>query len=133
MYNNLPSEVDTKELIKLSLERGKIVALPRVCGEQLRFYKINFFNTKLEKSKFGIEEPIEDELNYIDKSKIDLIIVPGVCFDKKYNRLGFGKGYYDKFLINFMLDTIGICFNEQIVDEIPVRKNDIKVKKIISN
>ena len=56
-----------------------------------------------------------------------------MCFDKNKNRLGFGKGYYDKYLENTKIKRIGICFTEQLVDEIPITENDIKMDLIITD
>ena len=67
------------------------------------------------------------------EGKIDLIIVPGICFDKANNRLGFGKGYYDKYLANKNIKKFGICFKEQLLDDIPTDNNDIKMDLIITD
>lgn len=133
LYKSLLSEVDTRELIEYSIASGKIVALPRVVDNELKFYKINSLEDTLKKSKFGVEEPVEDEMNLIDKCDIDLVIVPGICFDKEKNRLGFGKGFYDRFLNHTNLETIAICFHEQIIDQVPTNENDIKMRQIITD
>lgn len=132
VYKSLPSEVDTIELIEHSITLGKTVVLPKVVCDDLKFYKITL-NDKLVKSKFGVEEPIENEANFVAKEKIDLVIVPGVCFDRENNRLGFGRGYYDRFLANANLYTIAICFEEQMTDKIFTEDNDIKMKKVITD
>ena len=64
---------------------------------------------------------------------IDLLIVPGVCFDKDRNRIGFGKGYYDKYISNNYINTIGLCFSEQIVDYINHDSHDVKINKVITD
>ena len=133
LYKSLPSEVNTNELIKYSINSEKIVVLPRIDNEYLKFYKINSIDEQLIKSKFGVEEPIESKINFVEKEKIDLMIVPGVCFDKEKNRMGFGKGYYDRYLENTNIKTIGICFDEQIVDKLPTTPNDIKMYKVITD
>ena len=134
LYKNLPSEVDTSELIEYSLKLDKIVALPRVEGDILEFYKIEKSEIKnLVKSRFGVEEPIKDKNSFIEKETIDLMIVPGVCFDREKNRMGFGKGYYDKYLENSNLKTIGICFSEQIIDKLIFTPNDIKMNLVITD
>lgn len=134
LYKSLPSEVDTTELIKYSIVIGKVVALPKVVNNELKFYKINSLNDNFIKSKFGVEEPLGNNKDFISKNNIDLVIVPGVCFDKEKNRLGFGKGYYDGFLKGTDLKTIAICFQEQIINDIlPVTNDDIKVQKIITD
>lgn len=134
LYKSLKTEVYTNELIGYSIKKGKTVVLPKVENNNMKFYKINSMQDKLIKSRFGVEEPITDENNFINKEQIDLVIVPGVCFDKEKNRLGFGKGYYDKFLKNTKLNTIAICFDEQILDTeiIPITTFDVKMKKIIT-
>lgn len=132
MYKSLNSEVDTAELIKYSINIGKIVVLPKVEENELRFYKINSIDEKLFKSKFGLEEPLGEKENLVDNKIIDLVIVPGICFDTEKNRLGFGKGYYDRFLKEKDFKSIGICFDEQIIERVPTNGNDMKVKEIIT-
>ena len=133
IYKSIKSEVDTTELIKYSIDNGKIIILPKVEENELKFYKIKFLEEELEKSKFGIDEPLGEKENLIDNDIIDLIIVPGICFDLEKNRLGFGKGYYDRFLKQKDFKTIGICFDEQIVEKVPTDNNDMQVKEIITN
>lgn len=133
IYKSINSEVDTNELIKYSLNTGKIICLPKVEENELKFYRINSINEKLIKSKFGIEEPLGKKENLVDNNIIDLVIVPGICFDSNKNRLGFGKGYYDRFLKQNDFKTIGICFDEQILEKVPLTDNDMKVKQIITD
>ena len=133
LYKSLNSEVDTEILIKYSINHGKIVVLPKVENDELKFYKIENDYEKLNRSDFGIEEPYGEEDKYIEKEKIDLVIIPGVAFDLDKNRLGFGKGYYDRFLSNTNLKTIGIFFEEQKHEKIPTEKYDIKMRKIVTD
>lgn len=135
LYKSIKSEVDTAKLIENALKLGKIVVLPKVFNSSLNFYKINSVDEKLVKSKFGIKEPEANSTNFIDKNKIDLIIVPGLAFDKENNRLGFGKGYYDRYLNSFKGTSIGICFSEQLLEKnlIPTNENDVKVKMVITD
>jgi 5-formyltetrahydrofolate cyclo-ligase len=132
IYKNLKSEVNTNKLIDYSLSIGKTIALPKVTNDDMKFYKIEN-NSELLKSNFGVLEPIANNDNYISKDNIDVIIVPGICFDKNKNRLGFGKGYYDRYLLNTKIKKIGICFNEQIIDIVPTSKYDIKMDLIITD
>lgn len=132
IYKSLPSEVDTSDLIEFSFIQGKTVVLPKTILNEIKFYKIDK-NEKLIKSEFGVEEPEGLKEKLINDEKIDLIIVPGICFDKNGNRLGFGKGYYDRFLANTNIDTIGICFEEQIIEKVITDKYDVKIKKIITD
>ena len=79
-------------------------------------------------SEFGIAEPVGEE---ISPSKIDLIIVPGSVFDSQNNRIGYGKGFYDKFLRETTAFKVGVCFNFQKVNEIPAEPHDIKMDIVL--
>ncbi len=126
IYKSLNSEVDTNELIEYSLNNNKIVVLPKVDGEILRFYKTD--NKSFIKGDFGIYEPIENE----EINNIDLYIIPGICFDKYKNRIVFGKGFYDRFNYGNSI-KIGICFEEQIYKgKIKVNDYDSKMNKVIT-
>ncbi len=128
LYSSMKSEVDTKELIKESLELGKRVLLPRILNKnKMIFIEINN-DTNYERNTFGVLEPIG-----IEEKNIDLMIIPGVAFDKDNNRLGYGRGYYDKYLKDKDLYKIGICFHEQLVDNIEVDEHDIKMDLIITD
>ena len=136
-YMSLPTEVDTKLLIEESIKYGKTVVLPKVNGQELEFYIIkDLDNNDFEKSKIGVEEPNPFCHEKLDIRLIDLVIVPGICFDIEGNRIGFGKGYYDRLLNKIKnIVSIGICFREQIVQEkvIPVNSFDKKVDLVISD
>lgn len=133
LYSNLLSEVNTKDLITHSLNNNKIVALPRVIDKyNMNFYRINSIEDLNNTGSFGIKEPINDNLI----TNIDLIIIPGLCFDYNNNRLGFGRGYYDRYLFNNdSVYKIGLCFDEQILkdDIIEVDKYDIKMDLILTD
>lgn len=134
LYKSLKDEVNTNSLIEYSLSIGKIVLLPKVTKEGLKFYKIDS-SENLIKSSFGVEEPEGLKENKVSKEDIDLMIVPGICFDTKRNRIGFGKAYYDRYLQDTKIETVAICFEEQIIKDelIDAEKTDIKVKKIITD
>lgn len=128
LYSSMKSEVDTKELISESLELGKRVLLPRIINKnKMIFIEINK-DTNYEKNNFGMLEPIG-----IEEKNIDLMIIPGIAFDKDNNRLGYGRGYYDKYLKDKNIYKIGICFKEQIVDNIDIEEHDIKMNLIITD
>ena len=129
-YKNLKDEVSTQKLINYSLKIGKKVFLPKVEDNQLIFYQI-FPNEKFIKSEFHVEEPIGDKSHKMDEKNLDLVIVPGVAFDSSLHRMGFGKGYYDRFLKDKRVYKIGICFHEQYTDIIPFDENDILMDEVI--
>jgi 5-formyltetrahydrofolate cyclo-ligase len=123
IYNSFGSEVSTKELIRMSIGTKSVVLIPKVVDKELIFIKVDE-NTEYQTSKFGIEEPVSNE-EY--RGPIDLVIVPGVAFTKEGKRLGYGGGYYDRFLKGKKIQTIGICFESQIVGTIPTEEHDIEV------
>lgn len=135
IYKSFSSEVSTEEIIKYALKSGKKIALPRVNKSKLDFYEIKSIDEKLIKSNFGIEEPIENSKTFVDKQKIDLVIVPGLAFDKEKNRLGYGGGFYDRFLAGINALKIGICFDEQLLknETLPVKETDVKLDIIITD
>ena len=131
LYKALPNEVNIDFLINYSLNCGKIVLLPKIIDDNLIFIKIDN-DTKYEKNNYNILEPIYDDKN-VYNGIIDLIIVPGLGFDRDYNRIGYGKGYYDRFLNNKDIIKIGVCFNEQVLDNIIAEENDIMMDLVIHN
>lgn len=136
IYMSFSSEVDTKDLIEQLLMLGKSIAVPRLYNNlKMDFYKINSVNDLKNKNTLGIFEPENDEENKVSKDDIDLMIIPGICFDLEKNRVGFGKGYYDRYLENTNIKKVAICFEEQVLtgDTIAVNKYDIKMDKIVTN
>lgn len=132
IYKALASEVNTDMLIDYSLKKRKIVLLPKVTPDGLVFYKNNS-KEEFVKSDFGVFEPIGVEENKYSIDQMDLLIVPGVCFDKNKNRMGFGKGYYDRYIKNSDIFTIGICFEEQIIDNLIIEDTDVKMKMVLTD
>ena len=124
IYNSIENEVDTRGIISYSFLKGKTILLPKIVNEDMVFMKVDK-NTKYQSSKYGIAEPISGEI--YDSSKIDLFIVPGVAFDIRGNRLGYGKGYYDRYLIGTEATKLGLAFEEQIINYIPTDDNDVQM------
>ena len=137
LYSSLPCEVDTSILITQSLITGKTVALPKVIrNTELKFYSINSYEELNTIGAFGIKEPSYNIDTFIPAENIDLIIVPGICFDSSRNRIGFGKGYYDKYMSgDFKVTKIGICFDEQVLKNecIPIDEFDVKMDMVITD
>lgn len=128
IYNAIPGEVETYPFVNKWLHEKEFY-FPVVSGDDLILRKIDK-DTSFTKSSIGVYEPVgEDFDNY---GKLDLIVVPGVAFDRKGNRLGRGKGYYDRFLSKTNATKIGICFDFQLFDTIPVNGRDIKMDMIVS-
>jgi len=131
-YVAFSGEVNTEEMIKEALNLGKIVTVP-VCKKNrvtLRPCILND-NIKLKKGPYGVCEP--STKSFLRLGDLDLVIVPGLAFDKKGNRLGRGKGCYDHFLKRITKDTpsIGLAFDWQILPSLPTKKHDASVHKVL--
>ncbi len=131
-YISFGGEVYTQEMIKAARKLGKIVTVP-VCQHNRIIIKPCIFTPegKLMKGPYGVCEPAVKK--FLDPRDLDLVIVPGLAFDKKGNRLGRGKGCYDRFLKNLgeNVHSIGLAYGFQILPSLPVTKNDIGVDKLI--
>lgn len=133
LYADFNCEVMTDKLVFQALLKGKHVYMPRVEGDTMSFYRI-YSLEELIPGSFGIREPIDIQSEKLIscKGKHIVMIIPGVAFDKRLNRIGYGKGFYDKFLAEFPIkDTIAIAFSCQIYDEIPYNETDKKVSMLI--
>lgn len=129
MYHSLPDEVYTHDFIVRWSDQKQIL-LPVVRENDLILRKYTS-PEDLTKGAYGIEEPT-GEL-FTDYQTIDFIAVPGVAFDRKGNRLGRGKGYYDRLLPRIpSAYKAGICFPFQMVDEVPAEPLDIRMDEIIT-
>ena len=133
LYSPLPDEVDVTPLISTAFNAGKTVLLPVVDGENLVLKRFAGFKS-MSKGAFNISEPTGEKFPTSDYSKIDLAIIPGMSFDHHRNRLGRGKGYYDR-LLPYLPNTykMGICFDFQYLDEIPSEVWDIKMDEVITD
>ncbi|MDR0756471.1 MAG: 5-formyltetrahydrofolate cyclo-ligase [Tannerella sp.] len=127
-YYALPGEVQTVAFLE-KWYGLKQIFLPAVEGEWLKFYPYLGENS-LKTGSFGIMEPQADKEASVDD--IDLAIVPGEAFDRRLNRLGKGKGFYDRFLLEFRKPVIGICFQFQVFDTVPVDERDCRVTQVIT-
>lgn len=129
LYHSLKDEVDTHAFIR-KWSREKRILLPVVVGDDLEL-RLYTGPEDLTVGAYGIEEPTG--ALFTDYAAIDLIVVPGVAFDRDGNRLGRGKGYYDRLLPRIpSAYKIGICFPFQVVDEVPAEPFDIRMDEIIS-
>lgn len=128
LFWSLPDEVFTHEFVQ-KWSQDKRVLLPVVVGDQLEIREFTSM-ASMKIGAFGILEPIGEK--WTDMASIDLAIIPGVGFDPNGNRLGRGKGYYDKLLPSIQSPKYGICFSCQIIDTIPTDEWDITMNGIIS-
>lgn len=132
MYYSLPDEVNTHQYIDYLLALGKKVLLPEVIDGENMVIREYTGKHDLKEGAFHIMEPIGTLFPEEKYQEIHLAIIPGMAFDQQGNRLGRGKGYYDRFLQKIpQVYKIGICFPFQLVDEIPTEETDIKMDTII--
>lgn len=127
MYHSLPDELSTRGFLKKWGNR-KHFYLPRVNGVNLDI--LPYDESRLELGAFHIEEPTGHCT--VSPDEIELVIVPAVAYDKRGNRLGRGKGFYDRLLQDTSATKIGIGYEFQIVDEIPVEPHDVPMDIVIS-
>ena len=134
IYLGFGSEINTIKYVEDFLDEGKKIIIPYtdMKNKVMHGIEINTLDG-LKKNKFGILEPA-DTSKIFNKEDIDLVIMPGVAFDRSGNRVGYGGGYYDKFLseINSDIPTIALAYDIQILEEVPSEKHDIKVHMVIT-
>lgn len=135
IYVSYKNEVDTREIIQYSLKNNKIIYVPKINIEDktMRAIRIHSLN-ELYVNKYGILEPIIVDKNY-NELYFDLIVTPGIAFDKLGNRIGYGGGYYDKYLstLENKIDKIALAYEFQVIDNIIAEKHDIKVDCLITD
>ena len=151
IYLSMPQEIQTFSLIKYLLEQQKTVYIPKIIGRKhtdMIMYRLQTYEEieTFPRNKWGIPEPaITDQLSHCKEeyfNTIDGIIVPAVAFDKNCGRVGHGKGYYDYFIDSINKSnslsgrklpiTIGIGFDEQVYDEVPMDENDQTLNFVVT-
>lgn len=135
-YVSLPTEVDTCYFNETALKQGKRVAVPYIDTNNQTIIASELVSMScLEKGPFGIYQPKDGCAGTISLKEIDLIVVPGIAYDKKNMRLGRGKGYYDRFLASEELSSskmIGLAFQFQVVNTLPSDVHDRPVYRVIT-
>lgn len=136
IYVSTGSEADTTELIKRCFEDKKNVYVPKVYGKEMRFISIGSLD-ELTPGYYGIMEPVSDvpvwEKGSRDTYNDSLCIMPGLAFDRKFNRIGYGGGFYDKFLEKAQVYKMAVCYDCQIVERIDAQDTDIKPDMIVTD
>ncbi|GAK60903.1 5-formyltetrahydrofolate cyclo-ligase [Candidatus Vecturithrix granuli] len=140
-FCSMPGEVETRDLIQAALDQGKQVGLPRITGADLIFHHLTQIDQEFVQHSYGILEPAESwpVLNpcHLAGQRL-LIITPGLAYSRQKYRLGRGKGFYDRFFANLNACSgvnafrLGLCFSEQLLDNIPVRPYDLPVDAVIT-
>lgn len=129
------SEVDTHRIAKQALRDEKIVCVPKIISKQegMSIVEIKRFED-LEPSSYGILEPKDDEFK-VNEASIDVSFLPGLAFDKRGGRVGYGGGFYDRFLRKARKDSpkIGLAYSFQIFEKVPMEQNDEFIDGIITD
>ncbi len=124
-------EFDTTKLIERALRDGKIICIPKTFPNREMSFFYHDFDEILEESKFGVLEPTNNKK--ITKEDIELLIVPGVAFNSRGYRIGFGGGFYDRYLSDFPGETCSLIFEEQIREEIEIEAHDLPVSRLFTS
>ena len=127
MYHSLPDQLSTIKFLKKWHDRKRFF-LPRVNGVNLDI--LPYEETRLELGSFHIEEPTGEDV--VDVNDIELMVIPAVAFDRKGNRLGRGKGFYDRLLSSSKATKIGVGYEFQLFDSIPSEPHDVAMDMVIT-
>lgn len=127
------TEVETRSIIEWCWSIGKSVAVPKTNSKEktMEFRKITSFN-QMEIVYLDIEEPVLSLTERVHPTEIELIIVPGVVFSHTGYRIGYGGGYYDRFLQDYSGVTVSLAFEVQVLERVPKERHDLGVQKIIT-
>jgi len=132
LYASFDQEVDTRLVFQRARSEGKTLYFPRIIAPgEMVFLRVDYWEDMVP-NKYGILEP-KASAKEIDPSQLDVLIVPGVAFDRRGYRLGFGGGYYDRLLAKISSHTIsvGFAYSFQVLDFIPVDEKDQKVARLV--
>jgi len=128
-YVSTKEEIDTIRIIKYFLNKKEIY-VPTIENDLINFYRIKSLND-LKVGKYKILEPISQEK--ITNFKNAVCITPGICFSKNHYRIGYGKGFYDKFFAKNKVYSIGLCYKKCLINSLSLDKYDIIVDKLITD
>ena len=133
-YVSLPYEVETWQLIERMLEAGKRVVVPRVRNRTLQLSEVSDPVRDLAPGAFGVWEPTPQTLRPVDVGDVDLMVVPGLAFDRQGHRLGHGQGYFDRLLARVpkTTPTVGVCFDFQLFEHLPTHPHDRPVQTVLA-
>jgi len=134
LYASTAEETDTRLIREHALAEDKSIYYPRVISKGIMdFYRVNSFDQEMEKGYMGIMEPVFKQGDS-PETDADIIIIPGVGFDYEFNRLGYGGGFYDRYLLRLSNKAVrlAICYEAQRIKKMPAYPNDMKVDILIT-
>jgi 5-formyltetrahydrofolate cyclo-ligase len=133
-YIPYKSEIDTRHIIGRAIKAGKTIGVPRIdpALSSMRFFIIPDLDRSLHRGAYGILEP-NDTCSEILYDKVNLVIAPGLAFTPRGDRLGYGGGFYDRFLAAFPdIPCCALVYNRLVLDSLPIKETDIKVDYLIT-
>jgi 5-formyltetrahydrofolate cyclo-ligase len=132
LYSPIKNEVETRTIFERAIQDGLEVYYPRIAGDEIQFHRVNDLK-ELKPGSFGVLESLKTSEKLSENEKLDLLIVPGVAFDQKGHRLGYGKGFYDRFLAKKRFEkSVGLAYQLQIKESLPHEDHDEKVDEVIT-
>jgi 5-formyltetrahydrofolate cyclo-ligase len=144
LFLSAPGEIETAPLLDLAFRQGKRVFLPRVEGEHARFFRVGSLDGPWQIGAFGIREPLIEDPALVEEfpprdgginGGAVVLVAPGMAFDRQGNRMGHGKGYYDRFFatlegLGLPYTAIAFCLEQQIIPQVPTESWDKKMNAI---
>ncbi len=133
LYSPIRNEIATAGLFAAALAAGKRVCYPAVCGDELRFFQVSC-DEDLCIGRFGIAEP-DRQTAEVELAHIELLLVPGVAFDQRGFRVGYGQGFFDRLLAkgDFIGTGIGFCYDFQLLAQLPTERHDQRVDLLVTD
>jgi 5-formyltetrahydrofolate cyclo-ligase len=138
-YMSFGSELDTTDLVDAVRARGQTLVLPRVdrAGDALALFAVRDLARQLVANRWGIREPQPDLCETVEPAALDFVLMPGLAFDARGWRLGYGKAYYDRMLARSMASggrpfTVAGAFDAQVVPHVPTEPHDVPVARIVT-
>ena len=137
LYSSIGSEIETADFAKIALGMGKEIAYPvtNMKNNTMAFHKVEDLNdlSPVKSGSFKLLEPRADSQSKIIPNELTLMIVPGLAFDKQFYRTGYGGGFYDKYLAQYpSLKTLGVCYDFQVLDRLPISDYDQAVQGLVT-
>ncbi len=126
IYNSIKNEVDTSEIIARLKSENKVISYPVIIGENM--LSVVPKTSEFERKNFGVLEP----KNYVETNEIEVAIIPLLLCDKNKNRVGYGKGFYDRYLQGKNIIKIGLCYDFQVVNSLNPNPWDVALDYIIT-
>lgn len=137
LYHPIDGEVDLMPLAEAAIKAGKRVYFPVTRDEGLMdFYRVTDLEHDFVEGRFGIREPSEERCEILDRDAFvgsSIVIMPALSFDREGYRLGYGRGYYDRYLIDFQATVIGVVYDELLADDLPRGKYDRHADLVVTD